>query len=123
MSGSFAASLPYRRAPLAFGLCLLAFLFSIEAKTAWYGPFAGFGSSVREAKALPMATPEVVEHGVPAPDPAHPRLTFAILPAAAVISLAAARLPVGGEIVRNRLPLYTSAFFSPNNFFRPPPAC
>jgi len=121
MSGSFAASLPYRRAPLAFGLCLLAFLFALEAKTAWYGPFAGFGSSVRAAKALPMATPEVVEHGVPAPDPAHLRLAFALLPPAAPA-------PPGRFLRRAfdaAVPIHLSAFLagglSPANFFRPPP--
>ena len=86
MSGWFAASPSYRRAPLAFGLCLLAFLFAIEAKTAWYGPAAGFTAVLfRAAKAQPVASPEVVDHGLPAPDPAHPHVTFALLPQIATV--------------------------------------
>ncbi len=122
MSGSFAASLSFRRVPLAFGLCLLAFFFAVEAKTAWYGPVAGEGSNIRAAKALPVVTPKVVEHGVPTPDPAHPHLAFAALPAVAPVWVAGARAPLGGGIVRNHLPLVTAAYFSPYNFFRPPPA-
>lgn len=122
MSGSFAASLSFRRVPLAFGLCLLAFFFAVEAKTAWYGPVAGEGSNIRAAKALPVVTPEVVEHGVPTPDPAHPRLAFAALPAVAPTWHSGAREPLGGGIVRNHFPLVTAVYFSPSNFYRPPPA-
>jgi hypothetical protein len=122
MSGSFAASLSHRRAPLAIALCLLAFLFAIEAKTAWYGPAAGFGSSVRAAKAQPVATPKVVEHGVPSPDPAHPHAAFALLPPTAVEL--SARFPVQSfsEILANHLPHDLAPGFSYSNLFRPPPA-
>lgn len=122
MSGWFAASPSYRRAPLAFGLCLLAFLFAIEAKTAWYGPAAGFGGSVRAAKAQPVASPKVVEHGVPAPDPAHPHVAFALLPQIVTVMFAGFPARALGEVVPGRHLQFLAAGFSFANLFRPPPA-
>lgn len=119
MSGSFAVSLSFRRAPLAFGLCLLAFLFAVEAKTAWYGPVVGIGGSVRAAKALPAAMPEVVEYGAPTPDRAHPK--FAALPPVAAAWLMRAHLQAAGDVFPSRLPHFPIACFSPSSFFRPPP--
>jgi hypothetical protein len=121
MSGWFAASPSYRRAPLALGLCLLAFLFAIEAKTAWYGPAAGFGGSVRAAKAQPVASPEVVEHGVPKPDPAHPHVAFALLPQMAASTFAGVPLHGFGEILPSHHPHFLASGFSFANLFRPPP--
>src|ERR1035441_4887113 len=123
MSGSYAASLSYRRAPLAWALCLLAFLFAFEAKTAWYGPAVGFGSSVRAAKAQPIATPKVVEHGVPAPDPAHPHALFAALPLIAVaLSSLCFSDRTRNQVFLSHLPQFPAAGFSFSNLFRPPPA-
>lgn len=122
MSGWFAASPSYRRAPLALGLCLLAFLFAIEAKTAWYGPAAGFGGSVRAAKAQPVASPEVVEHGVPAPDPARPHVAFALLPQIATKVFAGLSARSRDEAFSGHLSHSFSAGFSFANLFRPPPA-
>jgi hypothetical protein len=123
LSRSFAALLFRRRTTLALGLCLLAFLFAIEAKTAWYGPAVGFCSSVRAAKAQPVTTPEVVEHGAPAPDPAHPDASFAALaPIAVALSLLCFSAQARNEIVLSRLPQFPAAGFSFSNRFRPPPA-
>jgi hypothetical protein len=122
MSGSYAASLSYRRAPLALGLCLLAFLFAFEAKTAWYGPAVGFGSSVRAAKAQPVATPKVVEHGVPAPDPAHPHAPFAALPPIAVALSLCFSVQARSEVFLSHLSQFPAAGFSFSSLFRPPPA-
>jgi hypothetical protein len=121
MSGWFAASQSYRRAPLALGLCLLAFLFAIEAKTAWYGPAAGFGGNIRAAKAQPMTSPEVVEHGVPKPDPTHPNAAFVFLAFAAISMFAGLLARAQGEALpcRHLCPLH--AGFSYSNLFRPPP--
>jgi hypothetical protein len=121
MSGWFAASLSYRRAPLALGLCLLAFLFAIEAKTAWYGPSAGFGGTVRAAKAQPVASPEVVEHGVPKPDPTHPSAAFAFLSQTATPMLLGLSSRALGEVLPGRRPRPFNAGFSYSNLFRPPP--
>lgn len=122
MSGLFAASLFSRRAPLALGLCLLAFLFAIEAKTAWYGPAVGFGSSVRAAKAQPEATPRVVEHGVPVPDPARPHLAFIPLQPTAVASFAHFPLQTCGAVLLGHLAHFPAPGFSFSSFIRPPPA-
>jgi len=121
MSGWFAASPSYRRAPLAFGLCLLAFLFAIEAKTAWYGPAAGFGGSVRAAKAQPVTSPEVVEHGVPTPDPAHPNAEFAFLSQTAISMFAGFPALSRGEVLPGQRLRPFAAGFSYSNLFRPPP--
>jgi len=122
LSRSFADSLFRQRTPLALGLCLLAFLFAIEAKAAWYGPPVGFGSSVRAAKAQPVAGPEVVEHGVPAPDPAHPHTLFAALPLiSAAPSLLCFSIQARSEIILSRLSQFREAGFSFSNRFRPPP--
>jgi len=121
MLGWFAASLPARRSPLALGLCLLAILFALEAKTAWYGPAAGPGSDIRAAKALPVGSPELVEHGLPAPDPAHPHASFAALPDSVLTPFLWAGVPAISEILRGQRPIFSPAHLSPALFFRPPP--
>jgi hypothetical protein len=122
MSGWFAASLPVQRIPLAIGLCLLAILFALEAKTAWYGPAAGPGCDIRAAKAWPAGSPKVVNHGVPSPDPAHPGVHFAVLLASSMAPAPRIHPRVTGDIPRNHLPFFSLAHFSPSIFFRPPPA-
>lgn len=122
MYGLFAAFLPPRRAPLALGLCLLAILFALEAKTAWYGPAVGRGSDIRAAKALPAGLLKLVEHGVPAADPAHPSIAFVYLPASTAAWFAFTRIHSGDAILRHHLPFFSAAHFSPSAFFRPPPA-
>jgi hypothetical protein len=122
MSGWSAAFRYVRRSPFAFGLCLLAFLFAIEAKTAWYAPTAGLGSNISAAKALPADSPKLVEHGISSPDTAHSVIAFiaqvAIL-AAALISTSAAAIQAN-EPVRRQIFIDPSS--SPATFFRPPPA-
>jgi hypothetical protein len=122
MSGSFADRLPSRRAPLAFALCLLAFLFAVEAKTAMYGPQNGLGSNVRAAKAMPAVTPELVEHRVLTSDPLHPHTAFTARCLISAGSLQSANVPSRTAALRFHLPRFTAAFFSPLHYFRPPPA-
>lgn len=108
------------RAILTCGLCLLAFLFAVEAKTAWYGPVAGLGSNVRASKAMPADAPHIIDHGVPTPDPVHPLVSFLLLPALALL-YAAANRPRRAEVAGIRLRPSLSAFSS-HLFRRPPPA-
>jgi len=122
MSGSFADRLPFRRVPLAFALCLLAFLFALEAKTAMYGPENGPGSDVRAAKALPAVTPKLVKYRILSPDPLHPHAAFATLSSATAVVPQAAHLPHRTGVLRDHLSLFTAAYLSPPHFFRPPPA-
>jgi hypothetical protein len=96
-------------------------LFAFEAKTAWYGPVAGPGSEVRAAKALPVATPELVEHGVPSPDPEHPTVGFAALLSGASFWSARLKAPLFGRIQPTRQSFFSAAQLSPSLFFRPPP--
>jgi hypothetical protein len=96
-------------------------LFALEAKTAWYGPVCGPGSDVRAAKARPAGTPELVDHGVPSPDPEHPTAAFTALAANAMFLLPPLNAPVFGEIESDRLPFFPVAQLSPSIFFRPPP--
>jgi hypothetical protein len=119
MLGNSAASPAIHRIALAFGLCLLAFVFAVEAKTAWYGPLMGPGSEVRAAKAMPADMPRVIEHGIPTPDPIHPNIPFAILTALPVER--PARIPAWSEILRSHTLVSRAAYFSPPIFFRPPP--
>jgi len=101
-------------------LCLLAFLFALEAKTAWYGPVAGPGSDVRAAKAMRADTPQVIEHGAPVHDPSHPQIPFVLLPALALLWLATDQLR-SVELSQTRLGPRFSVF-SPQLFLRPPPS-
>ncbi|HVU47125.1 MAG TPA: hypothetical protein VHD85_13425 [Terracidiphilus sp.] len=115
-----AASTGFWRAALSCGLCLLAFLFAVEAKTAWYGPVTALGSSVQASKAMPADTPRVINHGIPVPDPIHPQIAFALLPALTLIwnSTDRPRLP---RASRTRLRTVL-AVLPPHLFLRPPPA-
>lgn len=115
-------NLPARaRYLMAAALCVLAIAFALEAKTAWYGPAAGPGSAVRSAKALPMDTPRVVQHGIPVPDPLHPQFAVAFLTLLFAVPVLAESLS-GHAAAFDRICVSTAGFFSPPTFFRPPPA-
>ena len=121
MSGSIDDCFPFRRVPVAICLCLLAFLFAVEAKTAWYGPKAGPGSDVRAAKALPSNAPRAVDHGVPALDPVRPQAASGVISAQSFAEPWAVR-PLNRRQVFGLHPaVFKAAFFSPQLFFRPPP--
>ena len=120
MSGWFAASLTFRRAALTVCLCLLTFLFAVEAKTAWYGPVAGPGSAVRAAKAMPANAPKAIKHGHPAPDTGNSFIRPAV--SSALIAMWLAGFPHFSSVQTfNRLSPDSTDSFSPSNFFRPPP--
>jgi uncharacterized membrane protein YjgN (DUF898 family) len=122
MSGLSAASLSFRRASLALGLCLLAFLFAVEAKAARYGPVVGPGSDVRAAKALPADSPKLVERGVTAPGSTYLRIAFAALAAVTAACLLNPLASAASDLFSNRPPVFEAASFSPPAFVRPPPA-
>jgi hypothetical protein len=121
MSGWFAVPRFNRRAPLAFGLCLLAFLFAIEAKTAWYGPAAGFGGNVRAAKAQPVTSPEVVEHGVTSPARANPVVAFFAFPLISIAMILGIPAWKRGNVLPGIFFDFPDRGFSISNLFRPPP--
>ena len=120
MAGSL-ANRNFRRTALALGLCLLSFGFAVEAKTAWYSAAGGSGSEIASAKARPADLPEVVVHGIPAPDPVHPQVFFVFLAELTAASLWKANVLSGRKFVQSDLAISSVAYFSSNLFFRPPP--
>jgi hypothetical protein len=118
----YANPAPYgatRRVTFALGLCLLAVVFALEAKTAWFGPVNGPGFDVRAAKAWPADLPRLIDHGVPAANPVPPLLSFAVL---AVLRPG----PFAGKVYLSQdhpgpVGSLNAARFSPQVYFRPPP--
>jgi hypothetical protein len=111
----------FRRTALALGLCLLAFGFAMEAKLACYSPAGGSGSDIAAAKARPADLPEVVSHGVHAPDPAHSEVLVVFLATLTAPSLRKADSLLVHSSVNNHASVPAAAYFSPYLFFRPPP--
>ena len=118
----FLASQDMRRTTLALGLCLLAVLFALEAKTAWYGPAKGPGSDVQSQKARPADLPAVVSHGFSTLPAVTLPLPLIFLAFAAVIAWTNAHFLPGAAVDFNRVPVSAAPYFSPGLFFRPPPA-
>jgi hypothetical protein len=102
-------------------LCLLAFLFAVEAKLAWYGPVYGPGCDVRAAKACPVDAPKVVGHGISSPNSAHCLISFALVIVFAVASTMQMNLLLGRNLEGKPQQASLVAFSSTNLFFRPPP--
>lgn len=117
---SFATS-QVNRNSLAFGLCLLAILFALEAKFAWYAPANHSFGGIQSEKARPADLPALVSHRVPAHSPAS-------LPLAMFLFVAVAAIARRGSDFLSRLvfdlshiPVRVAPYFSPGLFFRPPP--
>jgi hypothetical protein len=110
----------FRRA-LALGLCLLAIVFAVEAKTAWFGPAGGPGSEVAAAKALPADLPRVIEHGVTIPQAVPPLISFAQMAALSPLLSSGSILSPRRESAPGPASPSLAAFLSPQFFFRPPP--
>jgi hypothetical protein len=111
-----------RRIVPALVMCLLAMLFALEAKAAWYGPPNGPGIDISSQKALPADSPAIVSRSS-AP---HSQSQF---PFELLLFAVVGALLYSGAIPSNRADLHlgpvliSSAFyFSPALFFRPPPA-
>lgn len=123
MSVFLAASRSFGQTILALGLCLMAFFFAMEAKTAWYGPAARPVTEVRASKALPDDAPKVVQHGIPASDPDFPQIPSAVLLAFATSCMAAAEVMLRRGAVFMYVPVSNTPCLTPNILFRPPPFC
>ena len=118
----FFASQQMRRNTLALGLCLLAVLFALEAKTAWYGPENGPSSDVQSQKALPADLPALVSHGISTLPPVTLPLALIFAASVAVIAWTNAHPLPGADVDFNHIPVSAAPYFSPSLFFRPPPA-
>jgi len=114
------ASSRVRRNMLALGLCLLAVLFALEAKTAWYGPTSRPNDDIQSQKARPVDLPAVVSHGYSTLPPFTLALVF--LASVAAIAWTDANFLPGVEVDFNHIPVSAASYFSPGLFFRPPPA-
>ena len=110
------------RTALACSLCLLAFVFAVEAKTAWYGPTVGPGSDVRAAKALPVSVPRIVQHGSQTTAPVYPLISIVLLSAFLATSLAGSDLIAGRNLPLAPVRVSSAPYFSSQSFFRPPPS-
>jgi hypothetical protein len=113
----FFASPLVRRNALAFGLCVLAVLFALEAKTAWYGPANGPGVDIQSQKALPAELSAVVSQ---APATFPPALVF--LASIAAIAWRRSHFLPGDRVGSDPIPVSAAPHFFPGLFFRPPPA-
>src|ERR1700739_3463214 len=122
MTMRFFASPQMRHKTLALGLCLLAVLFALEAKTAWYGPTHGPSGDIQSQKALPADSPAEVSHGVSTlPTAAFP-LALIFIASVAAIAWTHADFLRGVDVDFNHIPVSAAPYFSPGLFFRPPPA-
>jgi hypothetical protein len=122
MTMRFFASPHTRRNTLALGLCLLAVLFALEAKTAWYGPMNGSSGNIQSQKARPADLPAVVSHGVSTLPPVTFPITLIFLASVAAIAWMDTNFLPGVDVDFNHMPVSASSYFSPGLFFRPPPA-
>lgn len=111
-----------RRNTLALGLCLLAVLFALEAKTAWYGPANGPRGDIQSQKALPADLPALVPHGVSTLPPITFSLSLIFLSSIAAIAWINAHFLPGADVDFHHIPVSAAPYFSPALFFRPPPA-
>ena len=111
-----------KRKTLSLGLCLLAALFALEAKTACYGPFNRSEKNLRSEKALPADLPALVSSGVPSLVRTALPLTIVFVSLAPIIVRIDADFLPRMVVECNRIPVSALPYFSSGLFFRPPPA-
>jgi hypothetical protein len=115
------ASIPnhMRRSALAGGLCLLAFLFAMEAKFAWYAPANDPLTTIQSAKARPADLPELVSHGAAALPDAPLQFALACLAVLVTAVLVKAESFCRLDLTSKRHTLSATTYFSPGLLFRP----
>lgn len=99
-------------------LCLLAALFAIEAKLAWYGPAGSAAAQISYSKAQPADAPKFSLRSVTPSFPAPSVLEIATLLTLILLTEACRLLLRPLEARSAALP---SSGLSPQLFFRPPP--
>lgn len=111
-----------RLTALGIMLCLLAALFAVEAKIAWFSPAGSASAQISFAKARPAEVPKVLSQGFESPvPPAHDFSRTAMLLAFAWLLLASASAGFY-RVVPARPQVCASPGFTASLFFRPPPA-
>jgi len=111
-----------KRNTLALGLCLLAALFALEAKTACYGPLNRSEKDLQGEKALPADLPALISSGVLSVLGAALPLAVTFVPPAPLIVRKSADFQSRMGVDCGRIPVSASPYFSSGLFFRPPPA-
>lgn len=111
----------FNRGLLAFCLCLLAFAFAIEAKTAWYGPAQGPAMGISAAKAMPPDSPALHFARAQVAHPVPPESAILWLAAFSAILITAAGASQTRLLARRPVAVSYRSHFSPILFFRPPP--
>lgn len=101
-------------------LCFLALTFAMEAKLAWYLPHNSVDNEMLAAKALPSDARQDIQQGLPSHDPGYLLLSLTAM-LAVLVQYRPATFFLNRIKTRDRSPILESAFFSPGNFFRPPP--
>jgi hypothetical protein len=98
-------------------LCLLAALFAIEAKLAWYAPDNAPASQISASKLLAADAPRIAALAV-----ASSLAAQLFWPAILLLSMAFPVAPIAfARLTAAHLPKPPSFSFSPSLFFRPPP--
>jgi len=103
------------------GLCLLAILFAMEAKIAWYNPAGASHYPIQNSKARPADVPAGMSQDAPMQAPLPPQmflLVAAFLTAAPIIML----WDQWRRTVLHYIPAVSPFCLSSGLFFRPPPA-
>jgi len=109
-----------RLTALGIVLCVLAALFAVEAKIAWFSPAGSATALISNDKACPVEPPKAHHHRFSAPAPqGHDIAGTAMLFAAVILSAASATVVVRPAPFHSRVsasPGFTAALF-----VRPPP--
>jgi hypothetical protein len=102
-------------------LCLLAALFALEAKIAWFSPAGSADAQISYAKARPAEPPKILPQDFASPAP--PADSFiAIATLLAVAHLMAPNAVARVNVVRIRPVVFRPDIFPAALFFRPPPS-
>ena len=102
---------------LGMFLCLLAAVFAVEAKMAWFGPDGGPTAQISAAKLQPADSPKVAAQGHL---PSFPSILFQQI--AVLLALAStSRRETFRRLSARELTAPGSPGFFPSLFFRPPP--
>jgi len=110
-----------RLTALGIMLCLLAALFAVEAKIAWFSPAGSAGAQISFAKARPAEPPKMLPQRFVSPALA-PHEAYGTLSMLALVLLLAVVTGLVSQVVHARTPVFSSPGFSSALFFRPPPS-
>ena len=109
-----------RLTALGIMLCLLAALFALEAKIAWFSPAGSTSAQISSDKARPAEPPKALPLRFVSPAPlAHDFAGTATLFAVTLLASVIAAMVV--RQIPPRPQVAASPGFSPSLFFRPPP--